>query len=232
MEGMFFYAVILVIMGVLGWFRRLQENKSNQRRMDEPNTSIEDLPEATRRQLYGDTAQPIREARPAQRSTQTAPPVVPTARARQQRPARQAPPRRQAQPRTQSASQQQQTPSAPAQPQAQQPTMKRMRSALEQMAETMQDQMDQIEGRPAAPPPPPRRRATKSPQQLAAEQAKQKEAARLKRTKSDAARAKRHREMQAATARKSSKHILGNINDLRRGIILSEILGTPKGLEF
>jgi len=234
MESMIFYVIIMGIIGALSWLRKRQEEKAHQKRLDEPGTSIEDMPEATRRQLYGDTAQPIREARPARPTAQTAPPpVIPTARPRQQ----QAPARRQAAPAQQAPARRQQQRSTP-QPQATrqqapQPTMQRMRSALEQMAESVQEQMDQVEGRPTAPPqPPPRRRQGKSPEQLAAEQRKSQQEARRKRSKVDAARAKRQREVQAAIARKPSKHLLGDSSELRRGIILAEVLGTPKGLEF
>jgi hypothetical protein len=229
MEPMIFYAIVMSIIGALSWLRKRQEEKAQQRRMDEPGTTVEDMPEATRRQLYGDAAQPIREARPAQRTAQaSAPPAIPTARPRQQQ---KAPARRQATPAQAPARRQQSRPTP--QRQAQRPTMQRLSSALEQMAESVQEQMNEMEGRPAAPPqPPPRRRQGKSPEQLAAEQQKRQQEASRKRSKVEAARAKRQREVQAAVARKPSGRLIGDSNELRRGIILAEVLGKPKGLEF
>jgi len=236
MESLLGYAVLLSIMGALGWLRKRQEAKADQQRMDEPKTSIDDLPEATRRQLYGESAQPIREARPAQRASQSAgPPAIRTARAKQQQAPsrREAPPRREAPARRATPTQNRGQQQTRQQQQAPQTTMDRMHSALHQMAESVQEQMDQMEGRPAPPtPPPPRRKPRKSPQQLAAEQAEHQQEARQKRAKAITARAQRQREMKAAITRKPSKHLLGDADAIRRGIILAEVLGTPKGLEF
>jgi pyruvate dehydrogenase E1 component len=70
MEGLFFYAVILVIMGVLGWLRRVQENKAERDRMNEPRTPAHELPPETRRQLYGE-GHTVREATPARQQSQS-----------------------------------------------------------------------------------------------------------------------------------------------------------------
>jgi hypothetical protein len=239
MEQLFVYAVIMMIIALFGYVRKMQEEREARKRQEQKPIDPADLPPETRRQLYGDQGHTVREARPAQKQSkpQAVPPPV---RRAQAAPAKRqaAPVSQRSEPRVPAAKQAQgQAPSQRTAPAP--PTFDRMRRALEQMAESIQEQAQKAEGRPKVPPAVPQRPAVapgqvrKSAEQLANEQARRQAQLRGQHgaIKTTARQVSTVPSAPKPRPRRQQTRLFSNLSDVRRGIVINEVLGPPKGLQ-
>lgn len=221
MEGTIF-AIFVIVSIIVSIVQRVRESGQASKRQSQPrepglSPEAEKLPESTRRILFG----PPRghEGAPAGRQETRQPPPVPTARdifdalvgkqtdeeEGEWKPLVEPPPRREL-PR-----QIQQAPPRPQPP----------RRQVQREVVTRPAPQQQPVRRPAPP------QATQPPpaQQRRPAQAVSKAPQRPARPKT------RPQRRVAAQSRKKRTRIFDTLDDIRRGIILSEILGTPKGLQ-
>lgn len=207
MENLLGLIIFLVIAGISVVGKMRESRKLEEERRDRESMPPVELPEATRRMLYGDIGDDIPTARP--RQTGEAPPPRPVVVARPAPAPRQEPRRQEATP----------------------PVVRPMRQEQPQ--------------RPAAPRPPvsvPARRIpvqTAPARQTAARRAEQESAsdesvwARMRaeeRRLRQMAEANRQKAASIAATRRQSERLFGGAGNLRRGIILREVLGPPLAL--
>jgi hypothetical protein len=215
-------AIFIIIM-VVGAVRKAQESKQvGDRQQQSKRTSVEDLPEETRRMLFGDPRVPTAQRRGAaptvQRTSEAEAPEVLVAdpRPRQATPAhpvRQAPQRAERPIREATSRRQVAPPMRKPQAQAQRsarPQVQQRRSAPRQPAATQ---------RTAQQRPPAQRRPQQTPQRSS--QSRQQQAERS-----------RQRQAAPAAAPTARAHpLFAGMGDVRRGILISEILGPPVSMK-
>ncbi|HOD49682.1 MAG TPA: hypothetical protein PLJ71_02440 [Candidatus Hydrogenedentes bacterium] len=209
--GSLIVIVIVIVASVIGKIQ--EQRKAQERKKSRTPVRPEDLPEATRRLLYGTPDKPAADAR------------------------RESPQVRTAQPRTAPPVQRQQpvTVRRPVQPPVQRPV--------------------QQTATPPPPPPPSRRRVEPQPrvepaptplslqarhEQLMAQRLKQLEEARTQRAAMIQRAQQLRRQAPGAAAqeprsRKRTTHpameLFSNLDDVRRGIVMAQVLGSPKAFE-
>lgn len=248
MEDIISVVVFLVFIGVAG-LAKWAENKrlARQRKeLSEQEIRPEDMPEETRRMLYGAPSPPT--ARP--RGTSTGIPTAAPRRAGpQQGPVAQegqqpyAPPRPQERPARQQQVSERRQPQYPRQQQQQAP--QQQRRPQQQFPRQQYPRQQQAQQPPAARPPHRAPVLTQYEEQGVADQARA-EAEQLARQAQQRAqqaaqqRAPRRRlpgahigvrpELRPRRKRRSAPALFNDLSDFRRGIIMQEILGPPKSI--
>ncbi|MDZ4858875.1 MAG: hypothetical protein SGI88_07805 [Candidatus Hydrogenedentes bacterium] len=231
-------AIVFILFAVSAVVKRLAEGREASDRKDEPQSTAEDLPEETRRMLFGDSGPP--KTRPAARTSQLDPFDEPrhvakeqrstfepqTAKPRQgtPRPPKPPTPRREPQPVRQQPRQQSARPVEDRRP----PVPPRHAPQHQQQPMTPRVSEGQM---PRQQQPPVRRQPPQAPQhrQPAATQTPS-----LRREAAEGPRPQpqpRVAVQQPVRARRPRNKWLASKDDVRRAMVLIEILGPPKGLQ-
>lgn len=234
------FVVIFLLFSVVGLFRRVTEGRDVEKRKQESDWTVGDLPEETRRMLFGEKTPPT--AAPA-KPKQSADPFtevrdmfnevrrqieVQTAKPRQSAPKPQQPPALPSQPAQ-----------APRRPHPQQPEFRPAQSPPRQAVpqrmgpRPQQPRMvpQQSEGsmrrevQPPKPPPVPMARRQQTPQRVAQRRLVEPDEG----PKMPIQRPKRQ-EPRRRAPRPRRIALLATADDIRRGIVLSEILGPPRAM--
>ena len=224
MEQVIIFLIFIGVAAAINAAKKFQEKQQQEHRDSEPKLSRDDLPEATRRMLYGDSAEP-------QTAQPRSEPGIPVAQPRQA-----VPPRR-VQQQAAPAQRREFVREARPVPQrrvavARPPEEAPARPVPEALAEAQwQEQEDQ--------------RAVRARMQRALQERGQRQAQRKARRPAQAekpqaeARPQRAarpaapapRPQPAARRPLNLVELFGDMHAVRRGIIMQEVLGTPKGLQ-
>ncbi len=233
---------VIIISSIMGKIKEAKEEAERQRRTESRRVRAQDLPESAQRQLYGKGADiPVAHAKGA-------PPMPPPRRVAEPRMAQPA-----QQPRRLQPQREKHIPPMPDNRTVKMPERTVMPTpSLRERAQTMRDKLEhafeevaeqadliqnpaRVERKPPARPQRPsaqQRQARKAQAQQQARQAQQQKAEQQRQRQ--AAQQKQARARRAAAPRRqpaTARTLFTSMNDVRRGIVLSEILGPPKSMQ-
>jgi hypothetical protein len=232
--GFIIFAAIAIGSWVLKAREQRQEAERRRQRADQADTQEVDLPEATRRMLYGDEAVPT--ARPKRDHHETGEsedeegwrPVAPPPRPQPQ-------PVRREEPRRQPVQQQRPQQAQPASPRRGLQDL--WQEAQRRIEEELERQQQPLPQAAPAPRPPAIPKQVRRPETHLQRYTREEEQALERRRKEERQRHKREAalavqwELDRAARRKASlMHMLTNLEDVRRGVVMQEVLGPPKAL--
>jgi hypothetical protein len=231
--------LIFAAIAVVGVVSKVVEGRKAEQRKNRPIVKRDDLPEATKRMLYGDGAGPrtatprqdaphIPTAKPRGAVTQTVPPPTPQPRqtAPQRRPVPQSAGQRQQAPQAQRETPARRMATSASKTASQVPQT--LREARRQTHRSLQQAWNAAQRKQPPPTPPQQQQEEEQPLRHAKQQARpQNRQEAVAQTK---ARARKN--IAAAPKRKktSIQALFTNSHNVRLGVIMREILGPPKGM--